>query len=231
MAANATVLPPHSKRVEAWIHAVLNPVMDGLRRELLLLQSRNLTWRAYSSGFEYLQPIEEYVDASQLPNLEDFLDDPANPGFAERFRQHNEGLVELENSVTRYVERLTNWPPFSKEVHEAYRNYTAEPQGSDLLVSTMNSQTLARFVAEYLINNVGDLQQHYLLHGFWTQNRDRFRALLDTAELSNERELLAQSTGRFLQVSSALFSHLKEHRRYLCMAFDIPAAPLNSGAA
>jgi len=231
MAANATVPPPHSKRVEAWIHSVLNPVMESLRREQWLLQSGNLSWRAYSRSFEYLQPIREYVDGSQLPNLEDFLDDPENAGFAERFREHDETLAKLEGANKLFVERLTNWTPFSEAIREAYQGYVAEPHGRDLAASTMNPDTLASFVAEYLVNNVVDLQEHYLLYGFWSQNRDRFRSLLKAGTLPNEHESLVHSTSQFSRVSSSLFDELKKHRRHLCVTFDIPAAPLNTSVA
>jgi len=225
MAANATVPPPHSRRVEAWIYSVLNPVMDGVRREQFLLKSGNLSWRLYSRGFEYLAPVAQYVDSAQQPNLEDFLEDPENEGFEARFRQHDHALAELETATNRLFDYLLHWEPFSKAVSNAYQEYVATPNGSDLAASTMDALTVTKFVAEYLINKVENLQQHYMLNGFWSENRDRFRALFDGAELSSQREPFIQGSGDLSKVSDALSIQLKEHRRRLCTTFDIPAAP------
>ncbi len=228
MAANATVPPLHSRRVEAWIHSVLNPVMDSVRQEGFLLRSGNLSWRVYSRSFEYLKPVPQYVDPAQQPNLEDFLEDPENEGFAEGFRQHDLVLAELEAATNRLFDLLLNWRPFSEEVSRAYNEYIATPNGSDLAASMMNAVVVTKFVVEYLINNVGNLQQHYVLYRFWSENGDTFRQLFHGPELSSQREPFIQSSKDFLRVSDALLVQLKEHRRRLCTAFDIPAAPLNT---
>jgi len=72
MGSNVANPPTHSRHVEAWVWVILNPVMDGLRREVGLLSKGNLSWRSYSRKCEYIRHIREYIDAAQQPNYEDF---------------------------------------------------------------------------------------------------------------------------------------------------------------
>jgi hypothetical protein len=228
MAANATIPPLHSRRVEAWVHSVLNPIMDGLDRERLLLERGNLSWRAYSRSCEYIRPVEQYVDPSQLPNLEDFLEDPENLGFVERFHQHDHSLEELESSANRFLDGLMKSTMFSQEVENAFQEYVAKPHTVQSFSTTMTNENLAKFVGEYLINNVENLEQHYVLHKFWSENRERFRHSAESAEFHEQRESFHHAVKELLEISRNLLSHLKEHRRLLCTRFDIPAAPFQN---
>jgi hypothetical protein len=228
MAANATIPPLHSRRVEAWVHSVLNPSIDGLGRELFLLERGNLSWRAYSRSCEYIRPVKEYLDSSQIPNLEDFLDDPENLGFAEEFNQHDHNLGKLESSVNRFFDGLMNSTLFSEEVGSALREYATGPHSSQSYSATMTNEAVAKFVAEYLINNIEDLEQHYGLHEFWSQNRERFRQLDALVEFYEQRESFHHAVKELLETSKNLLRRLKEHRRRLCTRFDIPAAPFQN---
>ncbi|MGH9432455.1 MAG: hypothetical protein ACRD3T_13020, partial [Terriglobia bacterium] len=64
----ATLPPPHSKRVEAWIYTVVNPLIESLRREAFLFEKGNLSWRWYSRRCEYIRPVVEYIDYEHRPN-------------------------------------------------------------------------------------------------------------------------------------------------------------------
>ncbi len=227
MAANATVPPLHSRRVEAWVHSVLNPVIEGLGRERFLLERGNLSWRSYSRGCEYIRPIEQYLDPSQQPNLEDFLADPENSGFAEEFRRHDHSLEELESSANRFFDGFMKSTLFSEEVENAFRDYMAEPHSTQLFSTTMTTETLAKFIGEYLINDVEYLEPHDVLREFWSENRERFRYLTEVVEILRPAPI-HHAVKELLETSKNLLSHLKEHRRRLCTRFDIPAAPFQN---
>ena len=224
MAANPTVPPQHSRRVEAWVHSVLNPIIDGLSREQLLLKSGNLSWRAYSRRFEYVRPVIEYVDPSQQPNLEDFLNDPENLGFEDRFRRHDDLQRELELETNGFFDGLMNSAPFSEQVGTALRQYATDPHSSSYS-TTMTDESVARFVGEYLINSIENLEQHYGLHEFWSRNRQEFRRLAEGAELGEKRGSFDRARRKLLEESGSLLGQLKGHRHYLCAKFDVPAAP------
>ncbi len=226
MAANATVPPLHSRRVEAWVHSVLNPVIEGLGREQFLLQRGNLSWRSYSRSCEYIRPLEQYLDPSQVPNLEDFLADPENSGFAEEFNEHDHSVEELVLSTNRFFDGLINSTLFFEEVGSALRDYATGAHSSQSYSTTMTNEAVAKFVGEYLINHVQDLEQHYGLHEFWSRNRERFQHSAESVEFHEQRESFRHAVKEVLENSKNLLGRLKEHRRRLCTRFDIPAAPV-----
>jgi hypothetical protein len=86
MVPDVAAPPQHSKRVEAWVYAVLNPLIENLGREIFLLSKGNLSWRFYSRKCEYIHPTSDYIGISQRPNYEDFIADPLNQGFRESSR-------------------------------------------------------------------------------------------------------------------------------------------------
>jgi hypothetical protein len=79
-----------SERVKAWVYAILNPVIEALRREIELLRSGNLSWRVHSRRCEYIRPISVLIDWDQQPNLEDFIAE--HPTFGSRFGKHDSAL-------------------------------------------------------------------------------------------------------------------------------------------
>lgn len=229
MAANATLPPLHSRRVEAWVHSVLNPIIEGLRRERFLLERGDLSWRAYSRSCEYIRPVEQYLDSSQLPNLEDFLADPLNPEFADEFRKHDLALLEAESRAEQFFRRLMNSELFSNQVRDLVRESGGDPAHAARPVPmTIAEGDLPKYVAEYLINNTENVPAHYVTHEFWAHNRDKFPHLAEDFEPYKQRESfqnLQLAVGGLSDISEAILNRLEEHRRYLCMSFDIPAAP------
>ena len=232
MAANATVPPLHSRRVEAWVHSVLNPLVDALRREQLLLERGNLSWRAYSRSCDYIRPIQEYLDIAQIPNLENFRSDPLNPGFAAAFDEHDCALREMESKVRQFFDRLMNSELFLKQVRDLVREFSGDSSHAAGQVGmTIHDDDLPKYVAEYLINNTKDLPAHYVTHGFWAQYKDRFPHLAEEFEPYKQRESfqnLQSAVGELRGISRALLNRLEEHRSHLCATFDIPAAPISA---
>lgn len=225
MAANPTIPPLHSKRVEAWVYTILNPVIQRLRTELGLLERKNLTWRAYSGRCQYILPIEQYLDPTQLPNLEDFLSDPVNPDFDHDFERHDSTLLKVEEAAQEFFRILMQAPIFQKQLESSFREFAASASGSE----PMEMKDLARDVAEFLINNVRELPSHYARQPFWQDHSRNFAQLISDLEPYTSRQsfqFLQSSSERLQSISLALKDRLEVHRRYLCMTFDVPAAPI-----
>ena len=235
MASNLTTLPPpHSKRVEAWIYTVLNPLIESLRREVFLLEKGNLSWRWYSMKCEYLRPVAEYFDYAHQPNYEDFVGDALNPGFVDLFRQHDETVVRVESKAVEFYERLMRTNLFPDEVMKSLSEYevavAASPRSPSL--APMRDD-LPKYVAEYLINKTGALPSHYITHAFWEGYQRHFLDLDQGSFASyKEREsykALEQASSELQQISNQLLGGLQSHRSYLCKTFDIPFAPFHVG--
>ena len=223
MAPDVATPPPHSKRVEAWVYAIMNPLIESLGREIRLLSEGNLSWRSYSKRCEYIRPIREYIEISQWPNYEDFLADNLNPGFKERFERHDHQVSEAESAAARLFIGLTDSNEFQKQVKDSLEEYESaargKPQYPDL---SSIGENLRNVVAELLVNRTQLLPSHYMTHKFWQDYRGRF----EHHKQSPSFQELDVASATLQGSSKNLVSDLENHRHLLCVTFDIPAAPI-----
>jgi hypothetical protein len=230
MVPDVATPPQHSKRVEAWVYAVLNPLIENLGREVFLLGKGNLTWRFYSRRFEYIHPIREYIDFPQRPNYEDFIGDPLNPGFREKFDEHDRALTELEASASRFSDGLIHSDLFLEQVKESLEKYESIARTNPLYpyIESMR-ESLPRAVAEFLVNRIDVLPDHYMTHKFWEEYREKFDLSAQEFEPYGQREsfqALVQARAALTDVADRLLHDLNSHRQLLCRTYDIPAAPI-----
>jgi hypothetical protein len=213
-----------SERVKAWIYTILNPVIDSLRRETELLKIGNLSWRAHSRRCEYIRPTSELIDASQQPNLEDFLAE--HPAFGDRFVQHDAALASLEHAATEYVQGLLKASSFQERVNRCLENYDAQlpfnPAYPDLLD---RRNEVPEYVAEFIVNNSSSLPRHYAMYSFWKEYakvfQDDFGGFTEAAH-----DNLTHKTQELLGISDQLRIDLEALRLTLVREYDIPAAPI-----
>jgi hypothetical protein len=229
MSSNAMVLPPHSRRVEAWIYTVLNPLIDAMQRETQLLQQGNLTWRFHSKRSEFIRPTLEYIVSAYLPNLDDFLAE--HPTFRDRFDEHDDALSEAEGRARTVFEILLSSPLFQRQVKEFADRYesqfaSSQPHYPSLLLM---KDDLPKYVAEYLINRVDALPNHYTVHKFWREFAREFE--LSSHEFGQPKQrqssaALGEAVDTLSEISMRLRRELESHRLFLCRKYDIPAAPV-----
>lgn len=222
--------PQHSKRVEAWVYAVLNPVIESLQRESFLLSKGDLSWRYYSRKCEYIRPISDYIGISQRPNYEDFVSDPLNTGFLERFEAHDRALGELELSANQFASGLIRSDLFIKKMQESLKEYESIARGNPLYSYNESMQeSLPRAVTELLVNRIEVLPEHYGTAKFWEKYRERFDLSAQGFEPYGLREpflALVQARGELQNLADKLLLELGAHRQLLCRTYDIPAAPI-----
>jgi len=230
MAPNVAAPPQHSKRVEAWVYAVLNPLIENLGREIFLLSKGNLSWRFYSRKCEYIHPICDYVGISQRPNYKDFMDDPLNPGFREKFEGHDRVLTELESSASRFSDGLMRSDLFLKQMKDSLEQYESNAGVNPLYpyIESMR-ESLPRAVAEFLVNRIDVLPAHYMTQKFWEEYRGKFDLSAEKFEAYGQRQsfqALLQACAALKDVADKLLHDLESHRQLLCRTYDIPAAPI-----
>jgi len=212
----------HSQRVAAWIYTVINPIVEGLQRELELLDSGNLSWRFYSHRCEFIRPVGEYVDGNQEPNYSDFLVE--NTKYRQRFKSHDSNLDAVNNSASALFGALISNPQFLEAVESSFRAYEKARQRDPLapdLSSTRNDDT--KYAAEYLINNYRDLPSHYSLAKFWKAASDAMHLFRSSSGLFGP---VQENTRILKRESERLASDLESLRRDFSRRFDLPAAPI-----
>lgn len=221
-----TVLPPkkQSRRVAAWIYAVINPIIDSLQREILLLDSGNLTWRSYSSRCEMIKPIQEYVDSTQWPNYQDFLEEHPKSIFVPGFKQHDMILDVLNSASQALFSRLLSWPAFLDSLQVALNAYEGRRESLGPTAQPLvDAGEVKEEVAQHLINNSQTLPSHYVISSFWnSEGRARLSSLRNDATFRPVHE----SRTNLLKHSAKLKRALEAYRLSLSRDYDVPAAPV-----
>jgi hypothetical protein len=201
----------------------MNPLIESLGREIRLLGEGNLSWRSYSKRCEYIRPIREYIESSQLPNYEDFLADNLNRGFKERFERHDHQVSEVESTANRSFIGLTDSNEFQKQVKDSLEEYESTARGKPQYPNLSSiGENLPKVVAELLVNRTDLLPSHYMMHKFWQDYRARFEHHRQPPSFQE----LDVATATLQDSSKNLVSDLEKHRRLLCVTYDIPAAPI-----
>jgi hypothetical protein len=212
----------HSQRVAAWIYTVINPIVEGLQRELELLDSGNLSWRFYSQRCEFIRPLSEYVDGNQEPNYTDFLAE--NTKYRQRFQSHDGTLTAVNNSASALFGALISNPQFVAIVESSSVAYEQARQGDPLAPDLSNMQgDNVKYAAEYLINNYRALPSHYSMAKFWSIASDAMHSFRASSGLFGQ----VQENARILKhESEELVPDLESLRRDFSRRFDLPAAPI-----
>jgi hypothetical protein len=216
--------------VEAWVYAVLNPLIESLGREVFLLSKGNLSWRFHSRKCEYIRPICDYIDISQRPNYEDFLADPLNPAFQEKFEAHDRALTEVEASASRFSRGLIQADLFVEKMQESLKDYESFARGNPpCWYDESMRESFPRAVAELVVNRIDALPEHYGTAKFWGKYRDKFDLSGQEFEPYGQRQsfqALVQARDALQNLADKLLQDLNTHRQLLCRAYDIPAAPI-----
>ncbi len=216
--------PLHSKRVQAWVYAVLNPLIESLQRETYFLAKGNLTWQSDTKKCEYIRPIREYLAHSQWPNYKDFLTDSQNFEFAKKFEGHDSALFAAESSAGAFAEDLTQSDEFQTRVRDYLEEYQSLARNNPLYpyLDDTPSGSRARAVAALLVNRMDSLPDHWGTHKFWELYKNKFEIYRDRPSFQPVKE----STEELKTVSHNLLIELETHQQLLCRKYDIPAAPI-----
>ncbi len=213
---------PGPERVRAWIHSVLNPLIEGLEQEIALLAHGEFGWRAGGRFSELIPVLEQRVGYDQQPNLEDFAAE--NPEFRAAFAKHDELLHSAESAATAIFERLAGDPAFKALVDQSYQRYLAG--GTDPLAANLRRDWLPAHAAELLINDTRVLPTYHVLSAFWAGARKD----LEAWTRDGDRRVLEARLTSLRRNDESLASRLRGKRRDLAARYDVPWAPVAGGA-
>lgn len=218
-----------SRRVAAWIYAVINPIIASLEREISLLDSGNLTWRPYTLRCEMIRTIQEYVDPAQWPNYQDFLAEHPKSVFVPAFKRHDSNVDALNGAAQALFSRLPSWPAFTESVQVALESYEARRAslGPGATSAADMGEGLKEEIAQHLINNSEVLPSHYVISSFWNSEG---RARLAPLRNSPEFRPVQQAMKHLLEQSAKLKQALESYRLSLSREYDVPAAPIPGAA-
>jgi hypothetical protein len=208
-----------TRRVEAWIYTVINPLIEALKVEKSFLDSQNWTWRYRTNSLEFIGPLESYVDSISLPNFEDFF--IGNSRLEQMRKEHEELRETLSQCCHKAFTHLDKLDAFRNRVAaslSSYRESAAEnPAGA------IPDSDFYKLIAQYVINNIRELPGHYTTSGFWAERGKEF---LEFRTVDVFRKL--DAAGKHLsERDEKLLQTLKNLRAKLSQEFDVPPAPVS----
>jgi hypothetical protein len=208
--------------VRAWFDTVFHFALSGLESERSFLVSRNWTFRFRIRALEYLSPLAEHLPAAARENLEQFKS--FFPKTAVLIREHDSREQQLKRSCSDYLDALLNNTDFQKVV-ESVAEEAPGTLGREFnsYFGGYSSETASLgILAEYVVNNVGQLANHYSTAELWNSYRERFLKAASTAELAAFGKATERSGHAMLQAVNDLTSSLKNTRAELSLEFDVP---------
>lgn|SRR5574337_399700 len=208
-----------SPRVAAWIHEVINPLLESLPLEISFLQSGNTTWRYYSGRPEYLRPIEGYLTPQGRFILIDFC--RANRDAKKRLTRHDRLLEYLIGAAVAAHASLMNREDFVRRARERLGEFRQIASGGDYPGGAILEVDFPKLVAERVVNSIKEVPPHYSDAKFWERHGAEF---LDFGS-GPEFERLRTARNTLLKHDQALYEWLGKTSFRLCEEYDVPAAP------
>lgn len=217
---NKNRLKKGTRRVEAWIYTVINPLIEALKVEKSFLKDKNWTWRFQIKDLEFILPFEKYVDSASLPNFEDFL--KANPQIGRRRRKHDNLRVELSENCEISFKYLIALGPFQNQIRSSLSEYQKENSAREYPGGAISKKDFDKLIAQYIVNCIKELPGHYTTSEFWSQFRDKFLKFRNSGVFKK-----LDASGEQMENEGDLSLRTLENlRSNLCEKYDIPAAPI-----
>lgn len=210
----------HSLRVQGWIYAVLNSLVDGIIREGKFLETGNLTWRFFTQDFEFLLPAAGYVGPGAEHTFEDFF--RANPKERPSIERHDRFLENLRKRARGAYETLVSNESFVTLAEKRLADYELANRSHGFPGGATLREDFPRLVAERVVNNIQEIPHYFTDAVFWGRYGEdfaRFRVGIGFRELDSAREVLRR-------YDSSVIKRLKDLKFGLCETYDLPADPL-----
>lgn len=208
-----------SRRVEAWIYSVINPLIEALKVEKSFLKDKNWTWRYETKSLEFIFPLEKYIDSASLPNFEDFL--KANPQIERKRKKHEELRAALSENCQIAFNHLVSLKDFQNKISSSLALYQREEPTSEHPRGAVPEKDFHKLIAQYVVNQIKDLPSHYTTSKFWM----RFKDKLFEFRIGNEFEKLDASGRQLEDDDDRLLITLQDLRSALSEEYDVPSAP------
>jgi hypothetical protein len=204
-----------SLRVQSWIYAVINPLIDVLSSEVSSLEKGHLSWRAHVRRLEFIRPPRLYLLSNGQAILEDF--ERTFPEMARPLRSHERFIAELTRRAVAAHDSLVMQPTFRDRVLRLMMDYR-QGATSDPFAGWSEADAVEE-AAEYLVNHGQGLER---TNPFWRHAVP----ILQEYRHGEAFSLLKAAVVECHADGMSLIDHLKDVRFQLCDEYDIPAAPV-----
>ncbi len=210
-----------SPRVEGWVYAVINPLLEAIPIEISFLERGNITWRFYNQQMEYLRPIAGYLTPDGRHILRDFS--MANREAKTPLEKHDEFLHVAMKAAQRAHSELVNRKDFLAKVSAALTEFVEADAKKTYPGGAFPETKFPGLVAEHVVNEVQEIPSHYTDSRFWKRYSGEFLTFAHGLPF----EELQRARASLLEHDRSLLEWLEKKSYELCMRHDLPAAPLS----
>jgi hypothetical protein len=208
--------------VRAWFDTVFHHLLQGLENERAFLTRGNWTFRWSSMDLEYLCPVAMLVPAAARENLDQLV--TFFPEIGNAIEGHNAHEGRLAEDCRSLYEAILASTVF-RGIFDSVRLDSEHSTGRDFKehfgAYSLDSD-FRGLLAEYLVNNVEKLPSYYSTAGLWHHYHNRFSAVLETPEVTPQRDALTASGRSMGEAVERLDSTLRRIRARLSLNFDVP---------
>jgi hypothetical protein len=215
--------------IRSWFDTVINPILERLKFEEILLERKDWTWRVPPGHLELLRPIKDAPWQVNADNLEQFLS--FYPSVEELVERHDRERSELEETCSGLHSALS----MSKALRGAYEQAKADDSPSDQ--GTPINDALLRgsdeqhidLLAQYIVNAAGELPGYYVYSPVWNKHSADFLVSLQDQVIVPIRTSVLDGGEKLLKTINDLIGLVKETRGRLSLWFDVPFVTAQSG--
>ncbi|HYH87482.1 MAG TPA: hypothetical protein VEX60_18655 [Pyrinomonadaceae bacterium] len=209
--------------VRAWFDTVINPLLSSLKVEKEYLEKRDWTWQFRPERLESLRPIQNMLSFEAVDNLEQFLD--FYPYLNEIISDYEDKREKLFANCKELHQVLKKSPQFL----DVFQKATTEESISEFNMGSLGNifrgyppELYPDVLAQYTVNNQGELPFHLLTWRLWEKYRDEFLAVLESNDARIQNRKTIKAGQALLRPVEQLIDQLKEIREELSLEHDMP---------
>ena len=209
--------------VRAWFDTVINPLLRTLEVEQKYLEKKDWTWRSNPERLEAVRPVQSIIGYEATANLEQIFE--FYPDVERLTQEHEEKREELLNACKELYQVIRKSPELKKMYDEA----TSRDSLSKLDLRDSNDifgdgpvRRRLDSLADYIVNNGGELSHYTMEPFFWHEYRAVFLTILDSPGVRNHSKKALKAGESLLKTVEGFIGLLKELRRKLSSEYDVP---------
>jgi hypothetical protein len=210
--------------VRAWFATIFQYVLGRTETECGYLARRNWSYRFYKGSLDFIVSLSEDMPTIERANLEQFAG--FFPEVKDLLERHDRCVSELNSACVTLHEAILSDPVFL----EVFTNVEAEAQSvfgvefASHFGALSDRESFAGLLAEYLVNNLGDLPAYYSTARLWNRFRGRFAPVMTAPQIDSLRLETDKRGQELLDAATQLADAFRSKRLELSQELDVPVA-------
>jgi hypothetical protein len=210
--------------VRAWFDTVINPLVESLQAEEILLGRRNWTFTFRPPRLDLLRPLREYLPNEALANLDQLLR-ASDESLEDGVENHDAALARLYEAIISVHSMLVDNAEFRGLCDGLLSREHLSELGignPDEIFGAYPFSERYNLVAQNVVNHMGLLSPHYTTAKFWNRHRLALLQILERPEVHGQYSRAVALGEELAAATRSLHSDLCELRDGLSLQYDIP---------